>query len=74
MIENMRPELNEGHIDGIRKAIKKSSSLIDGLNDLEKLRESLDEIKASLAPINGSFSMEQNVLASKHQIKIVQSS
>ena len=22
MIENMRPELNEGHIDGIRKAIK----------------------------------------------------
>ena len=73
MIENMRPELNEGQIVGILKAIKKSSPLIDGLNDLEKLRESLDEIKASLAPINGLFSMEQNVLASKHQIKIVQS-
>jgi len=78
MIENMRPELNEGHIDGIRKAIKKSTSLLDaslqdGPNDPKELFDSIDSLKASFAPINGSFSMEQNVLASKHQIKIVQS-
>ena len=74
----MRPELNGGHTDGIRKAIKKSSSLLDaslqdGSNDPKELFDSIDSLKASFAPINGSFSMEQNVLASKHQIKIVQS-
>ena len=54
MIENMRPELNEGHIDGIRKAIKKSSSLQDGSNDPKELIfDSINNLKASLAPING---------------------
>jgi hypothetical protein len=49
MIENIRPELNEGHLDGIRKAIKKSSSLLDGSNDPKELIDSIDNLKTSLA-------------------------
>ncbi|MDC0096367.1 hypothetical protein OAI58_08780 [Amylibacter sp.] len=69
MIENMRPKLNIGHIDGIRKAIKKSSSLLDaaildGSINTKKIIDSINNLKTTLAPINGAFSMEQNVLAS----------
>ncbi|MDC1242508.1 hypothetical protein N8Z86_00080 [Amylibacter sp.] len=73
MIENMRQELNEGQLDDIRKAIKKSSSLVGGSNDPEKLPESIDDIKTLLAPVNGTFTMQQNSLTSQHQTKIVQS-